>query len=95
MEEFIKNLEERLARIEKLLMQERKEVMNVKEVAMLLDLSEDRIRRLVSEKEIPYYKQGKNVHFRRSEVEKWRLVTRIATNDEVRSNAATYVAIRN
>lgn len=62
MEEFIKNLEERLARIEKLLMQERKEVMNVKEVAMLLDLSEDRIRRLVSEKEIPYYKQVKNEH---------------------------------
>ena len=77
---------------EKILRKLRK-LMNLKESALLLCISESRIRHLTSEREIPYYKKGNMVFFKKSEIEKWQLSNRIPTNDEIKSKATTYAVL--
>lgn len=83
-------VEERLERIERLVMLGSKTVLDTKEVALMLNLSESRIRHLVSERNIPHYKQGRITYFKKSEIEEWQLRHRIPTNDEVKQKAMTY-----
>jgi len=89
------SVEERLERIERLVMLGSKDVLNVQEVALLIGVSESRVRHLCSERALPYYKQGRNVYFRKSEVEKYLLSERIPSNSEINSKAATYSKIGN
>lgn len=71
-----------------------KEVLDVAEVAILLRVSESRIRHLVMDREIPHYKKNNGkVTFRKSEIEQWRLGTRVPTAEEIRNKAVTYTAI--
>lgn len=86
-------VEERLDRIERLMLINTKQVLTTSEVAILLCVSESRVRHLVSDRDIPYYKQGKNVYFKKSEVEEWQLKNRIPTNDEIKRDAVTYAVI--
>ncbi|MCM1301343.1 MAG: helix-turn-helix domain-containing protein [Bacteroides cellulosilyticus] len=83
-------VEERLERIERLLLIGSKEVLNTSEVALLLDVSESRVRHLTSAKKIPHYKQGNKIYFRKKELEAWQLQSRIPTNDEIKSKGTTY-----
>jgi excisionase family DNA binding protein len=85
-------VEERLERIERLVMLGSKTVLDTKEVALMLNLSESRIRHLVSERNIPHYKQGRITYFKKSEIEEWQLRHRIPTNDEIESKAMTYTS---
>lgn len=86
--------DERLARIERLILIQSKEALTVSEVALMLGLSESRVRHLTSEKELPYYKKGKNTYFKKSEIEKWMLSERVPTNSEIRSQATTHCIIK-
>ncbi len=45
-----------------------------------------------SENSIPYYKQGKRTFFKKSEIDKWLLRTRVKDNTEVMEEAQRYVA---
>lgn len=90
MAQHVAELAERLERIERLLVISTKEAFNVEEAAMFLGLSESRVRHLVWEKEIPYYKRGTNVFFRKSELEDWMLQDRIPTIDEIEQEAYRY-----
>lgn len=85
--------EERLERIERLILINTKEALTVSEVALMLGISESRVRHLTSEKELPYYKQGKNTYFKKSEVESWMLKDRVPTNAEIRSKATTHTVL--
>lgn len=85
-------IEERLERIERLVMLSSKTVLDTKEVALMLNLSESRIRHLVSERNIPHYKQGRFTYFKKSEIEEWQLRHRIPTNDEINRKAITYIS---
>jgi excisionase family DNA binding protein len=87
-------MKEQLDRIETLVRLGAKEVLNVKEVALLLGVSESRIYHLVSSRDIPHYKQGKLVYFKKKEIEEWQLQDRIPTNSEIDSKAATYIATK-
>lgn len=88
-------IEQRLDRIETLLRGNITEVMNVKEVAAFLKLSESRIRHMVAGKEIPHYRNSKGqVSFKKSEIEAWRLGERVKTNEELEIQAATYMALK-
>ena len=62
-------VEERLERIERLLLLGSKEVLNTSEIALLLGISESRVRHLTSAKKIPHYKQGNKIYFRKKEIE--------------------------
>jgi len=91
---MIMSADERLARIERLILIQSKEALTVSEVALMLGLSESRVRHLTSEKALPYYKQGKNTYFKKSEIEKWMLSERVPTNSEIRSQATTHCIIK-
>lgn len=87
------SIEQRLDRIEALVSMSVKEVLNVKEVAILIRKSESRVRHLVADRDIPHYKNDKGqISFRKSEIEAWRLGRRVPTNAEIDSLAATYLA---
>ncbi|WP_295902846.1 helix-turn-helix domain-containing protein [uncultured Alistipes sp.] len=83
-------VEERLERIERLLLLGSKEVLNTSEIALLLGISESRVRHLTNAKKIPHYKQGNKVYFRKKEIEAWQLQSRVPTDDEIRSRGTTY-----
>ena len=86
-------VEERLERIERLMVISSKAVLDTKEVALMLNISESRVRHLVSERNIPHYKQGRITYFKKSEIEEWQLQNRIPTNDGIRKKAVNYTAL--
>ena len=77
------SIEERLTRIERIVLIGSKNVLDTSEVAMMLNISESRVRHLVSERSIPHYKQGVKTFFRKSEIEEWQCSQRIPTNKEI------------
>lgn len=86
-------VEERLERIERLILIGSKEVLDTSETALLLNLSESRVRHLTSGKGIPHYKQGNKIYFKKKDIEAWQLQTRVLTNDEINSKGVTYAVI--
>lgn len=71
-----------------------KNVWNVAELALVLNLSESRVRHMAAEKVIPSYKQGNARYFKRSEIEAWQTAHRTPSKDEINSRAATYCATK-
>lgn len=87
------SIDERLQNIEKLIIISSKNALNVKEAAVMLDISESRLRHLVSQKEIPHYKQNSKVFFKKSELEDWMLQTKVKSNYEIQQEAVNYAAL--
>lgn len=87
------SIEERLSRIERMVLLGSKNVLDTSEVAMMLNLSESRIRHLVSERRIPHYKQGSKTFFKKSEIEQWQCSQRIPTDKEISSLATTHMVL--
>lgn len=71
-----------------------KDIMNTKECAEYLGVSEARIRNLVYLGEIPVCKNAKATRnfFRREEIDNWRASRRVKTNSELRSEIVTQSA---
>jgi excisionase family DNA binding protein len=71
------------------------EVLNIDQVAALLNYSKSYLYKLTSGRQIPYYKKGgKTMHFLRSEIIEWIKTGRIKTNEEIEIEAATYVTLK-
>lgn len=83
-------IEERLERIERLLIINSKKALNVSEVALMLDISEGRVRHLTSQRQMPFYKCGNKTYFNREEIEQWMLKDKILTIDELKKEAINY-----
>lgn len=66
-----------------------KQVLTVKEAAMLTGMSERTIYKYCNERRFPHYKSagGKMTYFKRSEVEEWMCHTRVATIEEIKDDA--------
>ena len=86
------SIEERLDRIERALVLNTKNVLDTKDLSLVLGVTENHIRVMCSKKEIPYYKRGASVFFRRSETEEWQLRDRVPTQEEIKLQASTYAA---
>ena len=71
------------------------EVMTAKELAEMLRLSEDHIRRLTSRREIPYVKIGHAVRYKASDIDRWLTSKRVYCKKEINELADTYVATHN
>lgn len=84
---------ERLARIERLITIGLKNVFTTDEVALLLGISTSRVRHMVCDREIPHYRRGNKVYFKKSEIEDWQLSQRVPTNEEINNKATTHVAL--
>lgn len=90
----------RLDRIEKLIGEmsgERTDndfVLDVKQAAKFTHLSESRIYKFTSQKEIPHYKKGKRLYFKKAELREWLTNHKIITNADIEKEAINYI-IRN
>lgn len=87
------SIEERLERMERLLVIGTKNVLNTAEAALMLGVSESRVRHLCCERRLPYYKQCGKTYYRKQEIEDWMLAERIPTDNEISSIAATRLAV--
>ncbi|RDI56277.1 helix-turn-helix domain-containing protein [Flavobacterium glaciei] len=90
---------ERLDRIEKAIenlktanpVQVNNAPMNVKEVSKYLNLSVSAIYKLTSTSEIPHYKNGKRLYFKKEDIDEWIFSKRIKTNDDIEKEAMDYI----
>ncbi len=78
------NIEQRLDRIEKLLLSSQKTVLNFEELVEFTGLSQSYLYKLTSKGEIPFYRpNGKQLYFNKTEIEAWLLRNRSKTNEEI------------
>lgn len=89
----MQSIEERLANIERKLdiqVQEAKNILTLEEVAEYTHLSKSYVYKLTSKGDIPYYKpNGKQLYFKRTEIDEWLLTNRNKTNQEIEREIAT------
>lgn len=68
-----------------------KSIFNIDEVSIYTGLSKLYLYKLTSKNGIPHYKpNGKNVYFKKEEVDSWLLRNRQSTNEELNSEAINY-----
>lgn len=69
-------------------------VLEVADVAVMINRTENRVRHLVRERGIPHYcNERGNISFLKSEIEEWMLGKKIATETEILSQVSTRAAI--
>ncbi|MCY0971044.1 helix-turn-helix transcriptional regulator [Chryseobacterium wangxinyae] len=87
-------IQKRLDKIEQLLIDQslqNKLLFNIDEVAAYTGLSKLYLYKLTSKNEIPHYKpNGKNIFFKKDEIDTWLLRNRQATNEELETEAVNY-----
>ena len=67
------------------------ELMNVQQVADYLTLSVQTIYGLVHKMEIPNFKRGKRLYFKRTEIDDWICQSRRKTRVEIEQEATNYL----
>lgn len=88
------DLKQALGEIKRTVIVMMKNVWNVTDLALVLNISESRVRHMAAERIIPTYKQNGSLYFKREEIEAWQTANRTASKDEINSQAATYCATR-
>ena len=89
----IEELTIKIDSIEKLLLTQ-KNVLNFSEVKLYTNLSESYLYELTSSVGIPCYKpNGKQLYFKKKEIEDWLLSNRKATNIELDELASSHISI--
>lgn len=86
-EEILKEIKE----IKRTLLIYTKEALNTEEAALFIGCTKERIRSLVSEGKIPYYKPKGRLFFKKSEIENWMLSNRRASDNEIEEQAVGYI----
>lgn len=71
-----------------------KEVLDLDEAITYTGCARSTLYRLTSAKEIPHYKLGQALRFKKSELDEWLTRTRVATNKEIESKAVTYMTLK-
>jgi excisionase family DNA binding protein len=90
---------ERLDRIEKAIqnldIQESKapvkELQNLEQLASYLKVSKSAIYKLTSTKEIPHYKNGHKLYFKKSDIDEWIFSKKIKIQDDLKKEAMEYL----
>ena len=67
------------------------EVLNLNQAAEYVSLSKSAIYKKTSERNIPHFKQGKKLYFKRSELDDWLTGLKISTNAEIEKQANDYI----
>ena len=85
------DVNERLERIERIMLMRNKEVLDTEDLAIYIKRSPARIRTLVCKREIPHYKNDRgHVHFKKTEIDEWLLGQKVHTNDELDTTGRQY-----
>jgi len=72
--------------------QQQKEIMKLTDVAEMLGLSKQTLYGKTSRREIPFYKLGRSVYFKRDEIIAWALKNKQLTMEEIEKEADSYIA---
>jgi excisionase family DNA binding protein len=65
--------------------------MDIKELSAYLKSSRSAIYKMTSSNDIPHYKSGKRLYFKKSEIDEWVFSNRIKTNDDIEKEAMEYI----
>lgn len=69
-----------------------KEVLNLNQAALYLDISQSHLYKLTSKKRVPHFcPQGKKLYFKRTELDEWLLRNRQTTSDDIDKLAVNYL----
>ena len=88
----LQDLSRQLERVEMLAAINAKSILNLDEAVAFTGFSKGHLYRLTSQREIPHYKKGQKLLFKKSELEAWMLEDKVETVTNIDSQAATYVA---
>lgn len=88
----LRDLSNKLERVERLTLIGSKSVLNLDEAVLFTGFSKGHLYRLTSERQIPHYKKGRKLYFNKSELEEWLLEDKVLTAADIDSQAATYVS---
>lgn len=67
------------------------EVLNLNQASEYISLSKSAIYKKTSERNIPHFKKGKKLYFKRSELDEWLTENKISTNVEIEMQATNYI----
>lgn len=67
------------------------EVFNLNQASEYVSLSKSAIYKKTSERNIPHFKKGKKLYFKRSELDVWLTENKISTNAEIEMQATNYI----
>lgn len=67
------------------------EILNLDQATEYLSLSKSTLYKFTSQREIPHFKKGKKIYFRKKELDDWMTQLRIATKDEIEQEAINYL----
>lgn len=65
------------------------EILTIEEAAKLTGLAKQTLYSFTSRREIPHFKRGKGIRFRRCELEQWMLENRRKTTQEIKQEIKT------
>lgn len=84
-------IKEQLDRIEQYSMIAAKNMLNIKEAAIILNMTVDGVRYNVRNNTLPYYKPNAHrLYFKKSELEDWMMQNRSKSMTEIESEATAY-----
>lgn len=92
--ELGKKITETLDRIETYVRIGSKQVLTLEEACLYTGYSRGHLYRLTSENMIPHSKQGRTLFFDKDELNRWLTRDKVATEADIDSRAATYLATR-
>lgn len=64
---------------------------NVEDVSKYLKVEKSAIYKFTSTNEIPHYKNGKKLYFKKSDIDKWISSKKIKTRDDIEREALEYL----
>jgi excisionase family DNA binding protein len=88
--DLIKEVIREILKEERLASENNTTLLNIQEAAALLNLAVTTIYEKTSERSIPYYKHGKKIMFKKSELLAWVESRRVKTIREIRQEASAY-----
>ena len=70
------------------------DVFDVLEVAAYLKMGKSAIYKLTMDRQLPHYKQGKRLYFRKEEIDNWINKGKVKTQKEISEEADSYLSRR-
>ncbi|WP_291099357.1 MULTISPECIES: helix-turn-helix domain-containing protein [unclassified Flavobacterium] len=67
------------------------EFMNLEQVSSFIGLAKPSVYGLIHERKIPYFKTGKRLYFKKSDIVNWITSTRVKTKQEIEQMANEYI----
>lgn len=90
------SLETRLKRIEDLLQVGSKSILNIEDLALYTGYRKSYLYKLTSQNQLPFYRpNGKQIYFKKSEIDEWLLRNPSKTNKQIEEEAIKILNVGN